>query len=168
MLRLWWGFTRDTIECDGCLYCYSHKWWPLATIEGSISLAKQPRRHLAEEIIVNFIQKLGQTIPEIIIYMAQNRYIVCFWIWKDIKLKILLISCQNSQFDITYTANTHPSVSILWYACLYDMQLYFDMQLDVTERAPKDTRCNIFGTGNPLILPLTTKQIIFPNTSNHP
>ena len=57
--------SRDTTEWNGCLYCYkprkmSLKWWPLATIESGISLAKQPRRHLAEEIIVNFIQKSGQ------------------------------------------------------------------------------------------------------------
>ena len=35
-------------------------WTPLRTREGSISVAKQPRRHLAEEIIVSFIQKSGQ------------------------------------------------------------------------------------------------------------
>ena len=52
---------------------------------GSISLAKQPRRHLehlTEKIIVSFIQKSGQRNSaigtEINIYMAQHRNIVCF------------------------------------------------------------------------------------------
>ena len=58
------------------------KWTPLATKEGGISLAKQPRRHLTEEIIVNIIQKLGKRNSaiwtEINIYLAQNRNIVCF------------------------------------------------------------------------------------------
>ena len=36
------------------------------------------------------------------LYGSKSEYSLLFGIWKDVKLKILLISCRNSQFDITY------------------------------------------------------------------
>ena len=120
-----------------------------------MSLAKQSRRHLAEVNHCELIQTSGQTNSSHLngnkhLYGSKSEYSLLFGIWKDVQLKILLISCRNSceyspfcEHSVVCVPFWHatrcrlqdgacnlvsfPDLMLAfqhsWYACRQDMQL---------------------------------------------